>query len=524
MQRRLIVRWCLLAFVSAISLAARQESPDLLARLLDTITQAELRDAVAYFASDELAGRAMGSEGYLAAARYATAQFRKDGLAPALSSTSGPPTYEQVVPFVTYHVAPSSSLSIRSSAGDLRAVHGETLIVFRTSTASPDLFVDERPLFLGYGIDDPGAGWSDYRGVDVRGRVIIVAIGAPSRAGAPVLPAEADAFYRDFNRSGNARYVSAAAHGAAAIIFVPDTAMASRWDRLVTGLSRPQFNLRSAESHPAGGPACLFLHPDVLSEILKRAGGAWPEWASGYVPGVIPDTLLSARVEQVQPHAGECRNVVARLSGTDPVLRDEYIVVHAHLDHLGRDADGRIRNGADDNATGAAAVLEAAEALAAHPPDRSLLFVLFTGEEDGQLGSEWFLTHPPVPRDQIVLDIGVDMIGRSSQGRPDVHYIVAAGTDAERHRATTRRINRFVGAQVDESLNMRDPDGHLYRSDAGPFIARGIPSLLITRGFFPPVYHSVDDDAATLDWAKVERGARLLAATVFESGRSHERR
>lgn len=504
--------------MTTISVVASQQGVDTLDQLLRTITQAELRDAVAYLASDELAGRAMGSDGYQAAARYATAQFRKDGLTPAVTTASGSQTYEQTVPFVTYHVASSSVLSIRSAGDELRAVHGGKLIVFRTSTANADLFVEEQPLFLGYGIDDPDAGWSDYRHVDVRGRVIVVAIGAPSRHGVPVFPPDTDAYYRDFNRSGNARYVWAAAHGAAAVIFVPDAAMASRWDRLVTGLSRPQFNLRSTESRPAGGPACLFLHPDVLSEVLKRAGGAWAEWTSGYVPGVIPDTLLSARVDKRQSREVECRNVVALLPGTDPILRDEYVVVHAHLDHLGRDADGRVRNGADDNATGAAAVLEAAEALATHPPRRSLLFALFTGEEDGQLGSEWFLNRSPVPPGRIVLNIAADMIGRVSTGRPDVHYVVAAGAGAGRCLEAIRRVSVFAGARVDESLNARDPDGHLYRSDAAPFLARSITSVLITRGFFPPVYHSVDDDAQTLDWPKVERGARILAATVFECG------
>lgn len=514
MWNRRAVRWGVLAAAVAASVAARQADPDALASLLGTITQAELRDTIAYLASDELGGREMGSEGFLAAARYATAQFRKDGLTPIVTAASGSPSYEQRVPFVTYQVAPSSELSIRSAGAELRATHGGKMIVFRTSTADANLLVDEPPVFLGYGIDDPDAGWSDYRQVDVRGRVVIVATGAPTRNGIPVFRPETDAYYRDFNRSGNARYVWAAAHGAAAIIFVPDAAMASRWERLVDGLSRTQFTL-SAGGRPAGSPACLFLHPDVFADLLKRAGGTWAEWSTGYVPGEMSGVQVSARIDKANPREAECRNVVAMVPGTDPVLKDEYVVVHAHLDHLGPDGAGRVRNGADDNATGAAALLEIAEAFGAHPLRRSLVFVLFTGEEEGQLGSEWFLRHAPVPPDRIVLNLTADMIGRTSVGRPDVHYVVAGGAGAERCLDAVRRINPIAGGRVDESLNARDPDGHLYRSDAGPFLARGITSLLITRGFFPPVYHSVDDDAQTLDWPKVERGARLLAATVF---------
>jgi hypothetical protein len=509
-----------LVVVVTTAAAARPGATDALESLLATITQAELRDAVAYLASDELGGREMGSDGFLAAARYAAAQFRKDGLGPAGDTASGIRTYEHKVPFVSYDVAPSSVLFIRSAGTELRTTHGEKMIVFRTATADPDLFVNERPVFLGYGIDDPEAGWSDYRDVDVRGRVVVVAVGAPSRNGAPVLRPDMDAYYRDFNRSGNARFVWAAAHGAAAIIFVPDAAMASRWDRLVTGLSRRQFTLAAAGVRSAGSPACLFLHPDVWSDVLKRAAGSWPDWTAGYVPGELPDTRLSARIDTLRLREADCRNVVAMLPGTDQVLRDEFVVVHAHLDHLGPDAEGRVRNGADDNAAGAAALIETAEALAAHPLRRSVVFALFTGEEEGQLGSEWFLRHAPMPPDRIVLSVTADMIGRTSTGRPDVHYVVAGGTGAEHGLAAARRAGPVAGARVDDSLNARDPDGHLYRSDAGPFLARGITSLLITRGFFPPVYHSVDDDAQTLDWPKVERGARLLAAAVVEYDRS----
>ncbi len=504
--------------IGLISVTVSAQGPPVLLDALQSITRDELRDTVSFLASDELRGRDTGSEGYAAAALYAVTQFKKDGLEPIVADGEGQTTFYQTVPMLAYDVGGSSALSVRTPSGETTFHHRDRMVVFRTGSPSETLFADAQPVFLGYGIDDPGAGWSDYDGLDVRGRVVIVVGGAPSRQGKPVFAPDQDAYYRDFGSSVNARYMWAAGHGASGLIFVPDPVMASRWPAVVDSLARRQTNLRLPAGAAAAGLTCLFLHPEAAADLLRQAGYAWEQGTADYRPAVLERVRLTCRIRQERAEEIRCRNVVALLPGRDPALRDEYVVAHAHLDHLGVDGRGRIRNGADDNAAGVAAVLEAAEALARQPAGRSVLFVLFTGEEKGLLGSEWFMANPPVPRERIRVSVAADMIGRTSVGKPDVHYLLATGVSADRLLAAGRRAGNLLAAPIDLSLNQHDPDGHLRRCDLAPFLAHGITSALVTRGFLPPVYHSVDDDAATLDWGKVERGARLFYAILAEAG------
>ena len=510
-----------IASLAAVSLvlpgltSAQNEDP------LLSITKAELRDQIHFLASDELEGRDTGSEGFAIAALYAVTQFKMSGLEPVVVGRNGEKTFFQSVPFYAYDVGSKSSLTIGSDSGEMTLFHPDRMAVFRSTTIAADLFVDENPVFLGYGIDDPDIGWSDYAGVDVDNKVVVFFGGAPSKDGEPVFPPAKDGFWRSFGQSGNARIVSAVAHGVSAVVFVPDPQMASNWSGLASSMARRQFTLMKEESSRVDFPAIFLMHPDAAAEMLKNAGYDWTYGDHDYKPAVLENIKLSCSIEKENAQETTCKNIVALLPGTDPKLKDEYIVLHAHLDHLGLNSRGQVMNGADDNASGSAVVLEVAEALAMRPAKRSFLFVLFTGEEKGTLGSEWFLDHLPVPRERIVLNAAVDMIGRKSSRRPDVIYVAAAGKGKDRLFDVARRANASrVQADIDFSLNDSDPDGHLMRCDIRPFLVNDITSLLFTRGFMGPVYHHPRDDAGTLNYDKIEKAARLLYLVLSESGDS----
>ena len=371
--------------------------------------------------------------------------------------------------------------------------------------------MDENPVFLGYGIDDTEIGWSDYDDVDVKDKVIFIYGGAPSKEGEPVFPAEKDRFYRSFGQSANARIVSAVKHGVSAVVFVPDPQMAKNWSSLAPSMARRQFNLIQKEKGEVDFPAIFFMHPDAVTEMLKNAGYDWTYGDCDYKPAILENIHVSCSVEMDNVEETICKNIVAMLPGTDPELKEEYIVLHAHLDHLGVNNSGQVMNGADDNASGSAVVLEIAEALSMKPTKRSFLFVLFTGEEKGTLGSEWFMKNLPIPEERIVLNAAVDMIGRKSTRKPDVIYVVAEGKGKDSLFDIVRSANESrVQADIDFSLNEKDPDGHIMRCDVRPFLVKNIPSLLFTRGFMPPVYHSAGDDAETLNYGKIEKASRLL--------------
>ena len=503
----------LISLCIPVTISAQEEDP------LYSITRAELRDQIFYLASDELEGRDTGSEGFAIAAWYAVAQFRQSGLEPLIIGKDGEKTFFQPVPFCCYDIGRGSVFTVSSSAGEARYFHADKMLVFRNPGVGKDVFADENPVFLGYGIDDPEIGWSDYENVDVRGRVVFVVGGAPSKDGEPFFSPEKDRFYRTFGRSANARVVWALKHGVSAIVFVPDPEMAANWSGVLSALEERQFTLLLEDNKRVDFPALFFMHPDALAEMLKNAGYDWIYGDYDYKPAVLENIKVSCSVEKDNEEEITCNNIVAMLPGTDPRLKDEYIVVHAHLDHLGINSKGEVMNGADDDASGCAIVLEVAEALAMKPAKRSFIFVLFTGEEKGTLGSDWFVNNLPVPQERIVLNAGVDMIGRKSRDLPDVVFVVAEGAGKENLFDIAKRANESrVGADIDFSLNEKDLDGHIMRCDVRPFLGKNISSLLFTRGFMSPDYHSPSDDAETMNYDKVEKAARLLYLVLAEAG------
>ena len=496
-----------------IVISAQEEDP------LYSITKAELRDQIFFLASDELEGRDTGSKGFAMAALYAVTQFKQSGLQPIIVDKEGKKTFFQSVPFFSFDISSKSALTISSSAGEAKHFHTDGMILFQTSSLEQNIFVDEPPVFLGYGIDDPEIGWSDYKTVDVRGKVVFLYGGTPSKDGKPVFPQQKDRFYRNFGQSGNARIVSAVKHGVAVAVFVPDPQMAKNWSNLASGMVRKQFVLQMKASPGVDFPAIFFMHPDGVAEMLQHAGYKWAYGDHAYQPAALENIKISCSVIKDNEEETICKNVVAVLPGTDPQLKEEYIVLHAHLDHLGVSSNGQVMNGADDDASGCAVVLEVAEALAMQPTKRSFIFVLFTGEEKGTLGSEWFVNNLPVPQEQIVLNAAVDMIGRKSSRKPDVIYIAAEGAGKDRLLDITKRANESqVQADIDFSLNEEDLDGHIMRCDIRPFLVKGITSLLFTRGFMSPVYHHPRDDAETLNYDKIEKASRLLYLVLTEVG------
>jgi Zn-dependent M28 family amino/carboxypeptidase len=308
-------------------------------------------------------------------------------------------------------------------------------------------------------------------------------------------------------------------HGVSAAVFVPDPRMAKNWANLTSSMSRRQFVLLFDEKQKMESPAIFFMHPDAVTKMLSDANYSWSFGDHDYRPDELDNIRVSCVVEKNNEEKIACKNVVALLPGTGPLLKDEYIVLHAHLDHLGINSRGQVMNGADDDASGCSVVLEVAEALAMKPAKRSFIFVLFTGEEKGTLGSQWFMKNLPVPREKIVLSAAVDMIGRQSNRKPDVIYVVAEGEGRDRLLEMTKRMNESqVQANIDFSLNEKDPDGHIMRCDLEPFLNKNITSLLFTRGFMAPVYHHPRDDAGTLNYDKIENASRLLYLVLDEIG------
>lgn len=491
----------------------------------DSIREEELRDHIFFLASDSLYGREPSSAGFRLAAEYSAAYLRQAGLQTLYTDSVGSPSFFQNLQFVTSRVSRSATMTIR--AGDLeRILTVEDDFQIRESMATGvDRLVEGKPVFIGFGIEEPDLGWNDFEGLDLAGAVAVMVAGTPSRHGEPILPPREDRIYGNLRQSISRRAASAMSHGVTTLIVVLEEGDTGYWEWMSTRFRGPQTRVADEGLGTYPAPAMselILLRPETGDWLLSGTGFDPTLEGSEYRTGPMEEVHLSLSI----PHDVEpdfvSPNVVGFLPGTDPILRNEYIVVTAHLDHLGV-RRGEVFSGADDNASGSAVLLEVAEAMALRPGRRSVLFVLLTAEESGLLGAFAFSRSPPVPIEDLVLNINLDMVGRGSPGYPD--KLLALGSENGRTGLSEmlRQVNVDVGAPLDWETSVRaDIRSYLERSDQFAFMQEDIPAILITRGFDGSEYHSTTDDPETIDYGKVLHAARLVLALVQEAANREE--
>lgn len=338
--------------------------------------------------------------------------------------------------------------------------------------------------------------------------------GTPTRNGEPVLPEAQNRLYRNLRASMGRRIKSALSHGVTTLVVVPEGSSTEYWEWMARRSRGPVVRppIEGQELEPALAMSeVILLKPETGGLLLTETGfdprSGNVEYMAGPMEGVQVSLSLTHDVEPafVSP------NVVGFIPGSDPVLRDEYVLVTAHLDHLGTRGES-VFNGADDNASGSAALLEVAEAMAMNPGKRS---VLLTAEERGLLGAFAFAGNPPVPMEDTVLNVHLDMIGRDSPSFPEKPLTLVSENGRARMMEMIRQVNEGVGAPLDWELNESvDSQEYLGRSDQYAFMQNGIPAILITRGFEGREYHSAIDDPETINYTKVVQASRLALALV----------
>lgn len=494
---------------------------------LASITEAELRDHIFYLASDFLEGRDAAARGYRLAAEYSAVHLAQAGLEPMYSDSTGAPSFFQPIRFGTSTLKQESGIGVWLDGVEHPLIRGEDYVLQEVMASGQDRSVRETPVFIGYGIEEPELGWNDYEGIDVTGRMVVMVIGSPARGGQPVMPEEQDRIYKSLQESISLRLQAVMNHGASTVIVVLDPGSGSLWELIKSQADAPSPRTTVEGVNPAGPTPALsefvLLKPESASELLAGTGLNPITGAGSYTPGPMEAVQISLQtVHETEPGYAS-PNVVGLLPGTDPVLREEYVVVTAHLDHVGVQ-NGAVFNGADDNASGSAAVLEAAEGAALAPGKRSMIFVLLTAEEKGLMGSQAFADNPPVPIEDIVLNVNLDMVGRNSPDFPDVLLAMASENGRSSLLAMIREVNDGgVHAPLDWRLNQGpDPHGHVQRSDQMSFMQKGVPAILITRGFMGPDYHEPSDDPETLNYEKVLHAARLTLGLALEAANRTE--
>lgn len=468
-------------------------------------TADEMRRDLFDFAADSFRGRETGTADADRAAQWLARRLAALGVEPG-----GDSGYFHRVPLRRTTLT-ADSLVIVTSGARLRWTLGRELSVLSAlgpGAPLPKLAADAEVVFAQYGLVDAALGRDDYRGLDVKGKVVVIA---------GIAPAGIDSVRRKALESPDALFArlgGAIGRGPAAVVLLlPD----SLYRMAASQFSTQQVELARA---PLAAGAVRPLPMVAVGRLTSDSPLVPRGWPASDGAALAPGTRFSAAV-RVQSADFNGYNVVGIVRGSDPALRQTYVAFGAHYDHIGIQAPvngDSIANGADDDGSGSVMLLALAGAFQQGPrPRRSVLFVWHVGEEKGLLGSEAFTDRPSVPLDSIVAQLNADMVGRNGA---DSLYIVGPG-------AAPNGQSSVLGAVID-SVNAAGPSRFAfnrewdttthperiyYRSDHFNYARKGIPIVFLTTGLHPQ-YHQVSDEAALIDYAKLER----IAALMYRAG------
>ncbi len=482
---------------------------------------------VRYLADDNMQGRETGSAGYMDAARYVAAEFERAGMAPA--GTQG---YFQPIGFQSRRMIDSgTSVTIeRDGAHEILQIGDDAIVSPRVDTPKS---MDAPMVFAGYGLTIPEAKYDDFAGLNIKGKIVVYLTGAP-----PKVPGALGAHYQ----SAGERFANLHKLGAVGTVSIANPShMDTPWSRVAAARVIPAMILSDASLDDTHGPWILVsINPASADKLLAGSGHSIKEIADAANAGqalphfAIPGTLQVKT--QVETKEVQSPNVAAKFEGSDPKLKDEFVVFSAHLDHLGIGAPvngDSIYNGAMDNASGVAAMLDVAGSLRDKNarPKRSILFLAVCGEEKGLLGSRYFAAHPTVEAKQIVADINTDMFLPLFPLKLLTVYGLDESTLGDDIRATAKALGIRVQPDPEPQRNV------FIRSDQYSFIRRGIPALTMKVGYEPGTpeektakawlterYHAPSDDLQQpVDKAAAGKFDRLVASLLMRVANDKQR-
>ncbi len=496
---------------------------------IDAITAEALQHHVYFLASDALEGRGTATRGFKLASGYAVSQFRAADVKSVLTDENGEKTYFQKVPLIHKILNPQSIIQVKNHKGEHAFVHGKKCIVALVQNPEDMKIPSGPPIFVGFGISEPEASWDDYEGLDVRGKIVLCLSGSPYRNGKPVLPEKLNTAYADLVQGSRKKIETAKAQKATAVVYLLDPLSARGWD-IISKIS----DFRQDVLHyPGMEPTypeyllpiipVLLVHPDNTRLIFEDENyDPMRFFETGknedYKRFVLKNTTMTIKLAYKRIPVSS-RNVVAMVPGTDPELSHQVITVGAHLDHIGI-INGEIYNGADDNASGSAAILEIAESVAMSPPRRPVLFILYTGEEDGSYGSRFFTRNCPVPLKDVIVNINLDMLGRENGQADKKGSIQAFGPlqfSPELYDILISVNKRTDKIPLVVEHDQKDIQRFVTTGDQQNWYKQGIPFVYFCD-FGSEDLHKPTDVPKKIDFNKIKTVSRLVYELVMELG------
>lgn len=463
--------------------AANSSVPAELRSAFQAVTANDIMQHTRVMSADEYEGRGPGTKGEELTVKYLTEQYQRLGLKPG--NPDG--TYVQKVPLVGFTGAPTASFTVEGK--QLNLTFPQDYVAVSRRFVPESKVENSDMVFVGYGVVAPEYGWDDYKGLDVRGKTIVMLINDPQVPGAGDPAALDDKMFKGkamtYYGRWTYKYEIASQKGAAAAVIIHETGPAGYPYEVVSGSwSRENFDIQTPDRNMGRVAVESWITTDRAKELFSASGQDFDALKKAAVSKDFKPVVLNAKANMTVRNTIreiDSNNVIGKLEGSDPTLKNEYVIYTAHWDHLGRDpklTGDQIFNGALDNASGTAAMLEIAEAFTklATPPKRSIVFLAVTAEEKGLLGAKYYAENPLYPLNKTLANINMD--GVNQWGRTT--DITMVGDD----NSTLIDLLREA-ANVQRRTVNPDPEsekGFYYRSDHFEFAKQGVPALYTDSG------------------------------------------
>jgi len=439
-----------------------------------TVQGRNIRIHTRFLADDVTEGRAPGSRGADLAAKYIATQFELAGLSPVFGDS-----FFQAVPMIGSKASQTPRLAARSGTSRVDFQYARDFVGWPASSRKEAKIAGNELVFVGYGIKAPEVGWDDYKGQDLKGKVLLMLVNDPPSADPAFFGGPALTYYGRWTY----KFEEAARQGAAGVLLVHNTEMAGYpWQVVEASWTGERFDL------PAESLKSTFFEGWIqqakANELLKPKGldferavqmAGKPDFAPVSL-GMTVSAEFHSDIRRI-----ESPNVLGLLKGSDPSLQKEAIVITTHYDHfgIGKEVDGdRIYNGALDNASGTAGLIELARALATpgSRPKRSVIFAAVTGEEQGLLGSEYYAAHPAWPLADTVANINIDAINVWGRTR----NLVPMGAERSSLELHVKALAGRLGLAL--SPDPEPEKGSFFRSDHFSLVKVGVPAVYVRYG------------------------------------------
>ncbi|MEO5647201.1 MAG: M28 family peptidase [Chitinophagaceae bacterium] len=487
----------------------------------NSITGADLKKHLSIVASAEMEGRETASEGLKKAAAYIEAQFKLLGLKPPPGNKGN---YQQAYPLYRDTVTNASLL-----IGDKNYVFGQDYLVDILSNPSTKMKA-KKIIFVGYGISDNN--YDDYAGKDVKDKIVIFFLGEPKKGGIFTITGTKET--SQWTDAGMARKTALAKERGAAGAFVINPTMENLpGENILTARRTKLYYPREAVPEiPRVFDASISrqVAKDIFGEA-KYLEMAQKAQETEPLNTISIESKIRTRLKyEKKKQSYSSTNVIGYLEGS--IKKDEYVVITAHMDHLGKQGD-QIFYGADDDGSGTVSVMELAEAFtkaktAGSGPSRSIVFMTVSGEEKGLLGSEYYSDNPLFPLEKTTVNLNIDMVGRIDPTRlkgDSTNYIYVIGDDklSSELKPISERINKqFSNLELDYKFNDPKDESRIYfRSDHYNFARKGVPVIFYFSGIHED-YHKVTDVIEKINFNIMEKRVRLIFHTAWELANRNE--